>query len=82
MKGVISGFSETGTDKVPDLSAEKCRTDFNSLQKSLDKLMDIPERRDELEDMLALWAGIGMGKLVHGDSSAEGSDLEDINIIL
>ncbi|KAG1894783.1 uncharacterized protein F5891DRAFT_1194938 [Suillus fuscotomentosus] len=82
MKGVISGFSETGTDKVPDLSAEKCRTNFNSLQKSLDKLMDIPERRDELEDMLALWAGIGMGKLVHGDSSAEGSDSEDINIIL
>ncbi|KAG1857528.1 hypothetical protein C8R48DRAFT_775460 [Suillus tomentosus] len=82
MKGVISGFSETGTDKVPDLSAEKCRTDFNSLQKSLDKLMDIPEHRDELEDMLALWAGIGMGKLVHGDSSAEGSDSEDINIIL
>ncbi|KAG2055950.1 hypothetical protein BDR06DRAFT_1006423 [Suillus hirtellus] len=82
MKGIISGFSETGTDKVPDLSAEKCRTDLNSLQKSLDKLMDIPERRDELEDMLALWAGIGMGKLVHGDSSAEGSDLEDINIIL
>ncbi|KAG1858680.1 hypothetical protein C8R48DRAFT_775112 [Suillus tomentosus] len=51
-------------------------------RKSLDKLMDIPERRDELEDMLALWAGIGMGKLVHGDSSAEGSDSEDINIIL
>ncbi|KAG2119476.1 uncharacterized protein F5147DRAFT_766966 [Suillus discolor] len=82
MKVVISGFSETGTDKVPDLSADRCRNDFNLLQKSLDKLMDIPERRDELEDMLAQWAGIGMGELVHGDSSAGGSDLEDVNIIL
>ncbi|KAG2103460.1 uncharacterized protein F5147DRAFT_776003 [Suillus discolor] len=82
MKGVISGFSETGTDKVPDLSTDRCRNDFNLLQKSLDKLMDIPEHRDELEDMLAQWAGIGMGELVHGDSSAGGSDLEDVNIIL
>jgi hypothetical protein len=82
MKGVISGFSETGTDKVPDLSADRCRNDFNILQKSLDTLMDIPERREELEDMLAQWAKIGMGELVHGNGSAGDSDWEDVNIIL
>ncbi|KAG0702893.1 hypothetical protein DFH29DRAFT_998982 [Suillus ampliporus] len=30
-KGVITGFRNTGTDKVPDLSADKCRSDFNSI---------------------------------------------------
>ncbi|KAG1784906.1 uncharacterized protein HD556DRAFT_1314701 [Suillus plorans] len=60
MKGVLSGFSETGTDKLPDLSADKCRSDFNLLRRSVDKLMDIPERHEELEDMLAQWAMIGM----------------------
>ncbi|KAG2047567.1 hypothetical protein BDR06DRAFT_1013725 [Suillus hirtellus] len=53
MKGVISGFSETGTNKVPDLSADRCRNNLNLLQKSLDKLMDILKHCDELEDMLA-----------------------------
>ncbi|KAG1827696.1 hypothetical protein EV424DRAFT_1537283 [Suillus variegatus] len=81
MKGVLSGFSETGTDKLPDLSADKCRSDFNSLRRSVDKLMDIPKHHEELEDMLAQWAMIGMGEFVHGDASA-GSDLEDVNIIL
>ncbi|KAG0691549.1 hypothetical protein DFH29DRAFT_884189 [Suillus ampliporus] len=82
MKGVISGFSETGTDKVPDLSADRCRNDFNMLRKSLDKLMDIPERHEELEDMLAQWAKIGMGELVHGNGSVGDNDWEDVNIIL
>lgn len=81
MKGVLSGFSKTGTDKLPDLSADKCRSDFNSLRRSVDKLMDILEHHEELEDMLAQWAMIGMGEFVHGDASA-GSDLEDVNIIL
>ncbi|KAG1839244.1 hypothetical protein F4604DRAFT_1940881 [Suillus subluteus] len=67
MKGVLSGFSEPGTDKLPDLSAEKCRSDFNSLQRSVDKLMDIPEHREELDNMLTQWAKIGTGELVHGD---------------
>jgi hypothetical protein len=31
VKGVLTGFCETGTDKVPDLSADRCRSDFNSL---------------------------------------------------
>ncbi|KAG2127003.1 hypothetical protein BD769DRAFT_1668127 [Suillus cothurnatus] len=31
VKGVLTGFCETGTDKVPDLSADKCRSNFNSL---------------------------------------------------
>ncbi|KAG1731148.1 hypothetical protein EDB19DRAFT_1912631 [Suillus lakei] len=30
-KGVLTGFHETSTDKVLDLSADKCRSDFNSL---------------------------------------------------
>lgn len=83
MKGVISGFSETGTDKVPELSADRCRTDFVRLQKSVDKLLDIPERREELEEMLAQWAKIGMGGSDwHSDGSDAGSDAGDINIIL
>ncbi|KAG1761538.1 hypothetical protein EV702DRAFT_1207149 [Suillus placidus] len=69
IKGVISGFSETSTDKVPELSADRCRTDFNNLQKSIDKLLDIPEHREELEEMLSnglrlVWAhliGMQMG---------------------
>ncbi|KAG1831471.1 hypothetical protein EV424DRAFT_1342849 [Suillus variegatus] len=60
MKGVLSVFSKTGTDKLPDLSADKCRSDFNSLRRSVDKLMDIPKHHEELEDMLVQWAMIGM----------------------
>ncbi|KAG2738677.1 hypothetical protein P692DRAFT_20882380 [Suillus brevipes Sb2] len=83
VKGVISGFSETGTDKVPELSADRCRTNFVRLQKSVDKLLDIPERREELEEMLAQWAKIGMGGSDwHSDGSDAGSDAGDINIIL
>ncbi|KAG2092794.1 uncharacterized protein F5147DRAFT_779534 [Suillus discolor] len=61
LKGVISGFRETGTDKVPELTTEQCRAHFVNLQKSIDTLLDIPERREELEDMLEQWARIGMG---------------------
>lgn len=83
LKGVISGFRETGTDKVPDLTAEQCRIHFVNLRKSVDKLLDIPERRDELEDMLDQWARIGMGDFdEYAAGSATGSDAEDINIIL
>ncbi|KAG1842139.1 hypothetical protein F4604DRAFT_1939011 [Suillus subluteus] len=83
MKGVISGFSETGTNKVPELSADRCRTDFNNLRKSVDKLLDILERREELEEMLEQWAKIGMGEFDwHVDGSAAGSDTGDINIVL
>ncbi|KAG1891928.1 uncharacterized protein F5891DRAFT_986422 [Suillus fuscotomentosus] len=82
MKGVISGFSETGTDRSPELPADRCRTDFNKLRTSVDKLLDIPELRKELEEMLQQWAKIGMGKSDwHADGSAAGSDV-DINIIL
>ncbi|KAG2153430.1 uncharacterized protein EDB93DRAFT_1248703 [Suillus bovinus] len=52
LKGIISGFRETGTDKVPDLTTEQCRIHFFNLWKSVDKLLDIPEHCDELEDML------------------------------
>ncbi|KAG2136997.1 hypothetical protein DEU56DRAFT_946282 [Suillus clintonianus] len=45
LKGVISGFQETGTDKVPVLTTEQCRTHFVNLRKSVDMLLDIPERR-------------------------------------
>ncbi|KAG1853681.1 hypothetical protein F4604DRAFT_1933107 [Suillus subluteus] len=30
-KGILTGFCNTGTDKVPDLSADKCRSDFDTL---------------------------------------------------
>ncbi|KAG2130227.1 hypothetical protein DEU56DRAFT_757902 [Suillus clintonianus] len=83
MKGVISGFSDTGSDKVPQLSADRCRTDFDKLQKSVNTLLDIPERREELEEMLEQWAKIGMGEFDwHADGSGAGSDAGDINIIL
>ncbi|KAG2082121.1 uncharacterized protein F5147DRAFT_783413 [Suillus discolor] len=83
MKGVISGFSKTGTDKVPELSADRCRTDFDKLHKSVDKLLDILEHCEELEKMLEQWAKIGMGEFDwHVDGSDAGSDAGDINIIL
>ncbi|KAG2112000.1 uncharacterized protein F5147DRAFT_771573 [Suillus discolor] len=82
MKGVISGFGETGTDKSPELPADRCRTNFNKLQASVDKFLDIPELHEELEEMLQQWAKIGMGESDwHADGSAAGSDV-DINIIL
>ncbi|KAG2111850.1 hypothetical protein BD769DRAFT_1392006 [Suillus cothurnatus] len=80
-KGVLTGFCDSGTDKVPDLTADTCRADFNLLQKSVDKLMTIPERRAELEEMLKEWAEEGMmGELRNDWDSAAGSD--DINIII
>ncbi|KAG1901599.1 uncharacterized protein F5891DRAFT_1187470 [Suillus fuscotomentosus] len=82
MKGVISGFSETGTNRSPELPADRCRTDFNKLWTSVDKLLNIPELREELEEMLQQWAKIGMSESDwHADGSAAGSDV-DINIIL
>ncbi|KAG1844287.1 hypothetical protein C8R48DRAFT_780343 [Suillus tomentosus] len=50
IKGVITGFRETSTDKVPDLSADK-----------LDSLVDNPERGRKLEEMLEEWPMTGMG---------------------
>ncbi|KAG2124367.1 hypothetical protein DEU56DRAFT_759722 [Suillus clintonianus] len=83
LKGIISGFRETGTDKVPDLTAEQCRTHFINLRKSVDMLLDIPERCEELEEMLDQWARIGMGDFDnYAAGSVAGSDAEDINIIL
>ncbi|KAG1896299.1 uncharacterized protein F5891DRAFT_1193324 [Suillus fuscotomentosus] len=80
-KGVLSGFCNSGTDKVPDLTADMCRADFNILQKSINKLMDIPERRVELEEMLREWAEEGMIGELHNDSDSA-ADSEDINIII
>jgi hypothetical protein len=81
MKGVLTGFRDSGTDKVPDLTADMCRADFNLLQKSVDKLMTIPKCRAELEEMLKEWAEEGMmGELCNDWDSAAGSD--DINIII
>ncbi|KAG1764316.1 hypothetical protein EDD22DRAFT_951737 [Suillus occidentalis] len=82
LKGVISGFRETGTDKVPDLTTEQCRIHFNNLRRSVDTLFNIPERREELEDMLEQWARVGMGDSEYATGSASGSDAEDVNIIL
>ncbi|KAG1895272.1 uncharacterized protein F5891DRAFT_1194330 [Suillus fuscotomentosus] len=83
LKGVISGFRETGTDKVPDLTAEQCRIHFTNLQKSVDKLLKVPECHEELEDMLDQWARTGMGDFDgYAAGSATGSDTEDFNIIL
>jgi hypothetical protein len=81
VKGVLSGFHETGTDKVPDLSADNCRTDFNALQKSVDTLIEILQRRQELEEMLEEWAKFGMMSGVHNGSDS-GSAMEDVNIII
>ncbi|KAG1824989.1 hypothetical protein EV424DRAFT_1538062 [Suillus variegatus] len=81
LKGVISGFRETGTDKVPELTAEQCRAHFVNLWKSIDTLLNVLEHREELEDMLEQWARIGMGDFnEYADGSA--SDAEDVNIIL
>ncbi|KAG2132145.1 uncharacterized protein EDB93DRAFT_1107977 [Suillus bovinus] len=52
VKGILTGFCDTSTDKVPNLSADKCR--------SGDTLMDNSERRQELESMLEEWADVGM----------------------
>jgi hypothetical protein len=83
LKGVISGFQETSTDKVPDLTAEQCRTHFVNLCKSVDMLLDILECCKELEEMLDQWARIGMGNFnEYAAGSVAGSDTEDINIIL
>ncbi|KAG0696683.1 hypothetical protein DFH29DRAFT_879205 [Suillus ampliporus] len=82
MKGVITGFCETSTDKVPDLSADKCRANFNSLRKSVDTLMDNIDCCVELEEMLQQWAMIGMGDLDFDGGSVGGSDMEDVNVIL
>ncbi|KAG2095264.1 uncharacterized protein F5147DRAFT_656915 [Suillus discolor] len=82
MKGVLTGFCETGTDKVPDLSADKCRVDFNSLQRSTDALLENPDCRAELEEMLEQWAMIGAGDLDFDEGGMGGSDMEDVNIIL
>lgn len=81
MKGVLSGFRDTGTDKVPDLSADKCRTDFNTLRKSVDTLIEIPQRRQELEEMLEEWAEFGMMSGVRNGLDS-GSAAEDVNIII
>ncbi|KAG2367481.1 hypothetical protein BDR07DRAFT_1479062 [Suillus spraguei] len=83
LKGVISGFHETGTDKVPDLTAEQCRIYFINLQKLVDTLLNILECHEELEDMLEQWARIGRGNFdEYAAGSAMGSDAEDINLIL
>ncbi|KAG0708252.1 hypothetical protein DFH29DRAFT_871153 [Suillus ampliporus] len=82
MKGVLAGFRETGTDKVPDLSADKCRADFNSLQRSVDALLENPDHRAELEEMLEQWAMIGAGDLDFDEGNSGGSGMEDVNIIL
>ncbi|KAG2752763.1 hypothetical protein P692DRAFT_20871084 [Suillus brevipes Sb2] len=66
-KGILTGFRDTGTDKVPDLS--------------VNTLMDNSERRQELESMLEEWADVGMmGEFRDDSDSAAGSD--DVNIIL
>ncbi|KAG2360914.1 hypothetical protein BDR07DRAFT_1377620 [Suillus spraguei] len=74
-KGVLSGFHDSGTDKVPDLTADTCRANFNLLQKSINKLMAIPECCVELEEMLKEWAEEGMiGELRNDLDSAVGSN--------
>ncbi|KAG1819240.1 uncharacterized protein BJ212DRAFT_1479354 [Suillus subaureus] len=81
-KGILTGFCETGTDKVPDLSADKCRADFNSLQRSVDTLLENPDHHAELKEMLEQWAMIGAGDLDFNKGNMGGSDMEDVNIIL
>ncbi|KAG2740952.1 hypothetical protein P692DRAFT_20752038, partial [Suillus brevipes Sb2] len=70
--------------RLPDSSETKgVLTGFrdSGTDKSVDKLMTIPERRAELEEMLKEWAEEGMMGELHNDwDSAAGSD--DINIII
>ncbi|KAG1727266.1 uncharacterized protein EDB91DRAFT_1086469 [Suillus paluster] len=81
IKGVLSGFCDSGTDKVPDLATDMCRADFNALQKSINKLMVVPKRQVEPEEMQKEWAKEGMIGGIHNDSDgAAGS--KDINIII
>ncbi|KAG1813637.1 uncharacterized protein BJ212DRAFT_1301017 [Suillus subaureus] len=82
IKGVITGFHETSTDKVPDLSTDKCRANFNSLQESVDNLIGNPEHGKDLKEMLEEWAMIGMGDCYFDDDNVGGSDMEDVNVIL
>ncbi|KAG1887062.1 hypothetical protein F4604DRAFT_1675108 [Suillus subluteus] len=83
LKGVISGFHDTGTDKVPELTAEQCRTHFVNLWKSVDTPLDIPEHHEELKEMLEQWARISMGDFNECTAgSVMSSDTEDVNIIL
>ncbi|KAG1810418.1 uncharacterized protein HD556DRAFT_1436160 [Suillus plorans] len=82
VKGVLTSFCETGTDKVPDLSADKCRADFNLLQRSVDALLENPDRCAELEEMLEQWAMIGVGDLYFDKGDMGGSDMDNVNIIL
>ncbi|KAG1809585.1 uncharacterized protein BJ212DRAFT_1484296 [Suillus subaureus] len=82
MKGVLTGFCETSTDKVPDLSADKCRADFNLLQRSVDALIENPDHHMELKEMLEQWTMIGVGDLDFDEGNMGGSDIEDVNIIL
>jgi hypothetical protein len=80
-KGVLAGFRDTGSDKVPDLSADKCRSDFDAIRRSVDTLMEVPERCRELEEMLEEWARVGMmGEFFDDSDGVAGS--EDVNIIL
>ncbi|KAG1894106.1 uncharacterized protein F5891DRAFT_1195665 [Suillus fuscotomentosus] len=56
--------------------------DFNSLQRSTDALLENPDCRAELEEMLEQWAMIGAGDLDFDEGGTGGSDMEDVNIIL
>ncbi|KAG2123194.1 hypothetical protein BD769DRAFT_1389337 [Suillus cothurnatus] len=73
-KDILTDFHNTSTDKVPDLSADKCRSDFNSIQKSVDTLM-------ELKEMLEEWTQFGMMNGSCNDSDSSLCD-KDVNIII
>jgi len=80
-KDILTDFHNTSTDKVPDLSADKCRSDFNFIQKSVDTLMGIPDCHWELKEMLEEWTQFGMMNGSCNDSDSSLCD-KDINIII
>ncbi|KAG2353751.1 hypothetical protein BDR07DRAFT_1495722 [Suillus spraguei] len=82
IKGVITGFHKTSTNKVPDLSTDKCRANFNSLQKSVDNLIHNPECGKDFKEMMEEWAMTGMGDHYFDDNNTGGSDMEDVDVIL
>ncbi|KAG2078360.1 hypothetical protein BDR04DRAFT_1147046 [Suillus decipiens] len=82
VNGLLLVGTMTSTDKVPDLSTDRCRADFDLLQRSVDALLKIIDHHVELKEMLEQWAMIGVGDLDFDKGNTGGSDMEDVNIIL
>ncbi|KAG2121289.1 hypothetical protein DEU56DRAFT_918218 [Suillus clintonianus] len=72
--------------RIPDSSNTKgILTGFHETstkKRSVDALLENPDCRVELKEMLEQWAMIGAGDLDFDKGNTGGSDMEDVNIIL